>query len=299
MKQSLTVLKLVIVSIISLLSVLQLSYAAEEITYYHNDISGSPLLATNASGNVLWKESYRPYGDKFTKSVASQNNKIGFHGKPFDDDTGLSYMQARYYDPILGRFTGMDPVDYQEDNLHSFNRYAYANNNPYKYVDPDGNHPLVYMLGVGLGAISLADGEPPQAKAGKTVNIAAQGFKKTAVSEGVSRGIANQAKNVSKVSDEAKKTYYSKTSKNKAYERPNGLCEYCGKKTQKDTPYKKDSAEGDHFIPQSQGGKTTKENLVNACRECNGAGKKGGKMPGKEWAPPNPNVRILEMLKRY
>ncbi|MFH4146697.1 RHS domain-containing protein, partial [Acinetobacter baumannii] len=85
-----------IVSIISLLSVLQLSYAAEEITYYHNDVSGSPLLATNASGNVLWKESYRPYGDKLTKSAASQNNKIGFHGKPFDDDTGLSYMQSRY-----------------------------------------------------------------------------------------------------------------------------------------------------------------------------------------------------------
>ena len=201
MKQSLTVLKFVIVSIISLLSVLQLSYAAEEITYYHNDVSGSPLLATNASGNVLWKESYRPYGDKLTKSAASQNNKIGFHGKPFDDDTGLSYMQARYYDPILGRFTGMDPVDYQEDNLHSFNRYAYANNNPYKYVDPDGNHPLVYMLGVGLGAISLADGEPPKAKAGKTVNIAAQGFKKTAVSEGVSRGIANQAKEIRRKTD--------------------------------------------------------------------------------------------------
>ncbi|MDV7645026.1 RHS repeat domain-containing protein [Acinetobacter sp. PVC-6A] len=146
MKQSLTVLKFVIVSIISLLSVLQLSYAAEEITYYHNDISGSPLLATNASGNVLWKESYRPYGDKLTKSAASQNNKIGFHGKPFDDDTGLSYMQARYYDPILGRFTGMDPVDYQEDNLHSFNRYAYANNNPYKYVDPDGNMALFSRL---------------------------------------------------------------------------------------------------------------------------------------------------------
>ncbi|MFW1879502.1 HNH endonuclease signature motif containing protein [Acinetobacter baumannii] len=53
------------------------------------------------------------------------------------------------------------------------------------------------------------------------------------------------------------------------------------KKTQKDTPYKKDLAEGDHFIPQTQGGKTTKENLANACRECNGASGKGGKMPGK------------------
>lgn len=51
------------------------------------------------------------------------------------------------YDPMLRSFTGMDPVDYQEDNFHSFNRYAYANNNLYKYVDPDRKHPLVYMLG--------------------------------------------------------------------------------------------------------------------------------------------------------
>ncbi len=36
----------------------------------------------------------------------------------------------------------MDPVEAQAENLHSFNRYAYANNNPYKFVDPDGNSPL-------------------------------------------------------------------------------------------------------------------------------------------------------------
>ncbi|WP_228150428.1 RHS repeat-associated core domain-containing protein [Acinetobacter puyangensis] len=71
-----------------------------------------------------------------------------FHGKPFDDESGLSYMQARYYDPVIGRFLGVDPVDYQEDNLHGFNRYAYANNNPYKYVDPDGNIPILYVLGL-------------------------------------------------------------------------------------------------------------------------------------------------------
>ncbi|WP_438269636.1 hypothetical protein [Pseudomonas alvandae] len=35
---------------------------------------------------------------------------------------------------------GIDAVDFQENNLHSFNRYTYANNNPYKYVDPDGNY---------------------------------------------------------------------------------------------------------------------------------------------------------------
>ena len=45
-------------------------------------------------------------------------------------------MQARYYDPVIGRFYSNDPVGFT--NVHTFNRYAYANNNPYKYTDPDG-----------------------------------------------------------------------------------------------------------------------------------------------------------------
>jgi RHS repeat-associated protein len=115
---------------------------ADTVTYFHNDVSGSPLAATDATGNLLWKENYKPYGEKLNQAAPSTGNKIGFHGKAFDDDTGLSYMGARYYDPVLGRFMGIDPLDFREDNLHSFNRYAYANNNPYKYVDPDGKDAL-------------------------------------------------------------------------------------------------------------------------------------------------------------
>ena len=45
-------------------------------------------------------------------------------------------MQARYYDPVIGRFYSNDPIGFRD--IHSFNRYAYANNNPYKYIDPTG-----------------------------------------------------------------------------------------------------------------------------------------------------------------
>ena len=45
-------------------------------------------------------------------------------------------MDARYYDPMIGRFYSNDPVGF--NNVHNFNRYAYANNNPYKYTDPTG-----------------------------------------------------------------------------------------------------------------------------------------------------------------
>jgi len=60
--------------------------------------------------------------------------------------SGLAYFSARYYDPILGRFMGIDPVAPNPENIHSFNRYAYANNNPYKFVDPDGRLPILIPL---------------------------------------------------------------------------------------------------------------------------------------------------------
>ena len=55
-----------------------------------------------------------------------------------DADTGLTYMQQRYYDPVAARFLSEDPVLTDANSGASFNRYAYANNNPYRYVDPDG-----------------------------------------------------------------------------------------------------------------------------------------------------------------
>ncbi len=65
-------------------------------------------------------------------------------------------MQARYYDPRIGRFYSNDPVDAvghigRGNTVHGFNRYTYANNNPYKYVDPNGEAGVLgFIAGVGL-----------------------------------------------------------------------------------------------------------------------------------------------------
>jgi RHS repeat-associated protein len=116
------------------------------------------LLATDASGNVVSKESYAPYGQRQINSAgASSNNALWFAGKPFDASTGLSYMGARYYDPQLGRFMGVDPAALRDDDVHGFNRYAYGNNNPYRYVDPDGHSVIdVVFLAYDLGKLGLA-----------------------------------------------------------------------------------------------------------------------------------------------
>ena len=130
------------------------SYAAETITYFHVDIAGSPVAATDQSGNLLWKEAYRPYGERLIKQD-NGSNKLWYAGKASDTQSGLSYFGARWYDPTLGRFMGVDPQGFDEENLHSFNRYAYGNNNPYKFVDPDGELPILLipvLVWVGGGA---------------------------------------------------------------------------------------------------------------------------------------------------
>lgn len=68
----------------------------------------------------------------------------------------LIYMQQRYCDPVIGRFYSNDPVGFSADNPMMFNRYTYANNNPYKYTDPKGETPLALLGAVigGIGAVT-------------------------------------------------------------------------------------------------------------------------------------------------
>jgi len=62
----------------------------------------------------------------------------GFTGKERDAETGLDYFGARYFSGAQGRFTSPDPGPYKLEEPQTFNRYAYVNNNPLKYIDPSG-----------------------------------------------------------------------------------------------------------------------------------------------------------------
>lgn len=131
--------------------------ANAQTVYFHNDTGGSPIAATDEQGGLLWRESYRPYGERVLKPAAA--NSQWFHGKQEDPDTGMSDFGARNYDPVLGRFLSIDPVDFTESNIHSFNRYNYGNNNPLKYHDPDGRFAnLLIGLLIALGSIGVVAG---------------------------------------------------------------------------------------------------------------------------------------------
>lgn len=69
-------------------------------------------------------------------------------------------MQQRYYDPGIGRFLSNDPMASDTKTGWNFNRYDYANNNPYRFTDPDGRWAEDLVLGIPsiiMGAKSLAD----------------------------------------------------------------------------------------------------------------------------------------------
>jgi len=126
----------------------QSAYAIESVTFFHHDALGSTIAATDESGNLLWTEEYKPYGGRLKRDSASTENNTWYTGKQ-EGAYGLTYFHARWYDNEAGRFMAIDPVGFDEGNIQSFNRYAYANNNPYKYTDPDGKFAVQELLIVG------------------------------------------------------------------------------------------------------------------------------------------------------
>ena len=109
------------------------------VRFLHTDGLGRPVARTDNTGALIDRTRYEPYGATAagTNPGATADN-IGFTGHANDSDTGLVYMQQRYYDPIAGRFLSVDPVMPDTSTGNAFNRFAYARNNPYRYVDPTG-----------------------------------------------------------------------------------------------------------------------------------------------------------------
>lgn len=95
--------------------------------------------------------------DAFGRGV---NPKIpyAYFGKRYDVDTGLYYFGKRFYDPKLTRWVSPDPIG----PVHSSNLYQYVYNNPFRYIDPQGESIWGYIGGIGEialgGAICITGG---------------------------------------------------------------------------------------------------------------------------------------------
>jgi RHS repeat-associated protein len=135
------------------------SPAGEVVEYYHLDAIGNVRAVTNAAGQVVERHDYLPFGEEWCPGPPAQvcgsvtpGQPKRFTGKERDAETGLDYFGARYLSAKIGRFTTVDPVYTWQENLvdpQRWNRYAYARNNPLRYVDPDGR---AVMLANAAGA---------------------------------------------------------------------------------------------------------------------------------------------------
>jgi RHS repeat-associated protein len=124
------------------------------LTYVHTDALGSVTRKTDALGVRVQDRVYEPFGESLevTTRAPQWPQGMAYTGHVLDNLTRVTYAQARYYDQLMGRFMSVDPV---APDAGSFNRYWYANNNPYKYFDPDGRCAKVtgsHICGGGTGA---------------------------------------------------------------------------------------------------------------------------------------------------
>ncbi|HEV7775845.1 MAG TPA: RHS repeat-associated core domain-containing protein [Luteibacter sp.] len=105
------------------------------MTYYYTDAQGTALATADAQGNLVTTADYRPYGEQ---ALGTATAGPAYTGHVNDADTGLVYMQQRYYDPEIGRFESIDSVRPDAGNYFEFNRFSYVEDNPINRVDQDG-----------------------------------------------------------------------------------------------------------------------------------------------------------------
>jgi RHS repeat-associated protein len=148
------------------------------IFYYHvGDHLGSSNLVTDRNGALVQHREYWAFGQQRVRSESAQDYVFNrYTGQVFDDETGLYYYGARYYDPELGRFIQPDTIVPYPDDPQTLNRYSYVNNNPLKYTDPTGHIfggiitglIIAIVVGAGLGAATAAatGGDPARGAVG-------------------------------------------------------------------------------------------------------------------------------------
>ena len=105
------------------------------VSYQHGDQLGSVSVTADASGSLVSRTLYEPWGEvRYTQGTSPTD--YGYTGQRQEGD--IYFYNARYYDPTIGRFMQADTIVPPTQGTQGFDRFAYVNNNPLKYVDPTG-----------------------------------------------------------------------------------------------------------------------------------------------------------------
>jgi RHS repeat-associated protein len=112
--------------------------AAGKESYFLYNGHGDVVQTVDAAGTVQNQYDYDIWGNP-TLTVETTSNAIRYTGEFYDEETGLYYLRARYYDPNLGRFTIEDSYWGEDNNPLSLNLYTYCHNDPVNFIDPSGH----------------------------------------------------------------------------------------------------------------------------------------------------------------
>ena len=113
----------------------------EETFFYHSDHLGSTSYITDDHANITQYDAYLPYGELLVdEHSSSEELPYKFNGKEMDEETGLYYYGARYMDPKISMWLGVDPMI---EKYPEISPYIYCHNNPIVLIDPDGRQSKV------------------------------------------------------------------------------------------------------------------------------------------------------------
>ena len=111
----------------------------EETFFYHSDHLGSTSYITDDKANITQYDAYLPYGELLVdEHSSSEDMPYKFNGKELDEETGLYYYGARYMDPIISLWYGVDNLT---EKYVSVSSYTYCNGNPIANIDVMGMFP--------------------------------------------------------------------------------------------------------------------------------------------------------------
>ena len=133
--------------------------------YYILNVQGDVMALMDSSGSIVAQYSYDPWGKvtvqnpngtaNTSSTFVGNINPLRYRGYYYDTETGLYYLQSRYYDPVIGRFINADAFASTDVlGLLSTNMFAYCENNPINCSDPTGH--AFMLLTAAIGAISGA-----------------------------------------------------------------------------------------------------------------------------------------------
>jgi len=135
-----------------------LKYTDGNTYFYVYNAQGDIIKILNSSGDIVVEYGYDAWGKPIYTSgsmaaTLGADNPFLYRAYYYDDETGLYYLESRYYNPEWGRFINADEVIDETGSLITHNVFAYCLNNPVMYYDPNGAFAAVFA---GIGSVGVA-----------------------------------------------------------------------------------------------------------------------------------------------